>query len=234
MVGMIELETQHDGGLAHDFPLVRRRRMTGLAVGTTVAALAGVTQGRPELAARLATQVVRSGIVRGDIRRSFGTANGVARGVPLTVRLRLVSANSGQPIAGRAVYLWQCDREGRYSLYAPELAGENYLRGMQASDAAGWVRFKSIFPGAYESGWPHLHFEVYPSLTEIGAGEQLLTSRLALPADVCAQVYARPDYADSKAALAGASLVAGGRAPEMACVTGEVGRGFTAVRHVSI
>jgi hypothetical protein len=234
MVGMIELETQHDGGLAHDFPLVRRRRMTGLAGGITVAALAGVTLGRPELAARLATQVVRSGIVRGDIRRGFGTANGVARGVPLTVRLRVVSANSGRPIAGYAVYLWQCDREGRYSLYAPELTGENYLRGVQASDRAGWVRFTSIFPGAHAGSWPHLHFEVYPSLTETGAGDQLHASRLALPADACAQVYARPDYPDSKVNLAGASLVADGRAPEMACVTGDVGRGFTAVRHVSI
>jgi protocatechuate 3,4-dioxygenase beta subunit len=234
MVCMIELATRHDGGLAHDLPLVRRRRMTGLAGGTTVAALAGMTLGKPELATRLAATLIRSGIVRSDVRRSFGTANGLARGVPLTVRLRLVSANSGQPIAGHAVYLWQCDREGRYSLYAPELTGENYLRGLQASDAAGWVRFTSIFPGGYEGSWPHLHVEVYPSLTETGAGDQLHSTRLALPADVCAQVYARRDYADSRAHLATAHLAADGRAPQMAAVTGEIGRGFTAVRHVSL
>jgi hypothetical protein len=230
---MIELATRHDGGLAHDFPLVRRRRMTGLAGGTTVAALAGVTQGRPELAAALATRLTRSGLVRDDIRRSFGTAHGVARGVPLTVRLRLVSANSGRPVAGYAVYLWQSDRDGNYSLYSPRLAGENYLRGVQASNDNGWVQFRSIFPGAPADRWPHLHFEVYPSLdAATEATGRLHACRLTLPADACATVYARPDYAASRASL-GADL-AGDGALEMAGVTGCIERGFTAVRTVAI
>src|SRR3954467_14210481 len=74
---MIQLETRHDGGLAHDFPTVRRRRMTGLAGGPTAAALAGLTMGRPELATALAGRLTRSGLVREDIRRSFGAANGL-------------------------------------------------------------------------------------------------------------------------------------------------------------
>jgi protocatechuate 3,4-dioxygenase beta subunit len=229
---MIELEMRHDGGLAHDFPLVRRRRMTGLAGGTTVAALAGVTLGKPELATALASRLARSGIVRDDIRRSFGTASGVARGVPLTVRLRLVSANSGQPIAGYAVYLWQADRDGAYSLYAPGLTGENYLRGVQATDARGWVQFRSIFPGAEAERRPHLHFEVFPSLdAATGATGRLHGSRLTLPTDACAAVYARPDYATSRASLTAAI---DGEDLAMAGVTGGVDRGFTAVRTVAI
>lgn len=224
---MIELETRHDGGLARDFPLVRRRRMTGLAGGTTVAALAGVTLGRPEL--------TRSGLVRDDIRRGFGTSHGLARGVPLTIRLRLVSANSGQPIAGHAVYLWQCDRDGAYSLYSPGLAGENYLRGVQASNAAGWVQFRSIFPGTHADRWPHVHFEVYPGLAAAtGATGRLHAARLTLPADACAKVYARPDYATSRAGLAGASMLADDAELAMASVTGCVERGFTAVRTIKI
>jgi hypothetical protein len=231
---MIELTARHDGGLAHDFPLVRRRRMTGLAGGTTVAALAGLSMGRPELATALATRLTCSGIVRDDIRRSFGTAHGLARGVPLTVRLRLVSANSGRPIAGRAVYLWQADREGAYSLYSPGLAGENYLRGVQATGADGWARFRSIFPGTCEDRWPHLNFEVYPDLDAATAATgRLHAARLTLPADACATVYARPDYAPSRAAMSRASLATDGPL-EMAGVTGCVERGFTAVRTVAI
>lgn len=249
---MIELETRHDGGLAQDFPIVRRRRMTGLAGGTTVAALAagttvaalaggtavaalaGVTLGKPQLATRLASRLARSGIVRDDIRRSFGTSTGMARGVPLTVRLRLVSANSGQPIAGHAVYLWQADRDGAYSLHSPGLADENYLRGVQASDARGWVQFRSIFPGADAGRWPHLHFEVYPSLdAATEATGRVHANRLTLPADACAAVYVRSDYATSRTSLA-AGPVADGRELAMASVTGSVDRGFTAVRTVAI
>jgi protocatechuate 3,4-dioxygenase beta subunit len=236
---MIELEMAHDSslahdtGLAHDLPLVRRRRMTGLAGGTTVAALAGVTLGRPELATTLAARLARSGIVRDDIRRSFGTATRVARGVPLTVRLRLVSANSGQPVAGHAVYLWQADRDGAYSLYSPGLSGENYLRGVQATDARGWVQFRSIFPGA-AAGWPHLHFEVFPGLdAATDATGRLHACRMTLPADACAAVYARPDYAASRPSLTG-NPAGDGRELVMAAVTGDAGRGFTAVRTLAI
>ncbi|MEU4244357.1 hypothetical protein [Actinoplanes sp. NPDC026619] len=213
---MIELETLPDHGLARDFPLVRRRRMTGLAGGTTVAAVAS---------GRQMTPLVRSGIVRGDLRRSFGTATGVARGVPLDIRLRLTSANSGRPLTGYAVYLWHCDRDGNYSLYGEGLERENYLRGVQAADTAGWVRFSSIFPGAHQGRWPHLNIEVYPSLT----GRDLLhRSRLALPGDAAEKVFATDGY---RGPLDPATM----RMPlEMACVTGDVRRGMVATRTLGI
>jgi hypothetical protein len=43
-------------------------------------------------------------------------------------------AAGGTPLAGAAVYVWHCDRDGRYSLYDPAIASENYLRGVQESD----------------------------------------------------------------------------------------------------
>ena len=54
----------------------------------------------------------------------------------------------GTPVEGAAVYAWHCDREGRYSLYDSTLTNENYLRGVQESDASGKVTFQSIFPAA--------------------------------------------------------------------------------------
>ena len=72
-----------------------------------------------------------SGIVRSDIRSSYDISTNVAEGVPLTIRLTTRDAATGDALAGAAVYLWHCDRDGGYSLYTvPE---ENYLRGVQES-----------------------------------------------------------------------------------------------------
>ena len=107
--------------------------------------------------------LTESGIVRSDIRSSFGSSSGTAEGVPLPVELTVVdTANDCEPMAGAAVYLWHCDREGRYSLYSEGATDQNYLRGVQEADANGRVAFTSIFPAAYSGRWPHIHFEVYP------------------------------------------------------------------------
>jgi hypothetical protein len=63
--------------------------------------------------------LTRSGIVRSDITRSFGSGSAVAEGVPLTIALTVVDlGHNSAPLSGAAVYLWHCDREGRYSLYS--------------------------------------------------------------------------------------------------------------------
>jgi protocatechuate 3,4-dioxygenase beta subunit len=208
---------QHDGGLALDFPTLRRRRMMGLANGTTVAALADSAAG----------SLSRSGIVRSDIRWSFGTASGIAKGVPLTIRLRLISATSTRPLGGYAIYLWHGDRDGAYSLYSPGMAGQNYLRGVQTTDQTGWATFTSIFPGAYREQWPHLHFDAH---TGLDAAVPLLRGQIALPGDVCRQVYTTEGYEASRARLSDA----GPHSAPMACVTGDLHRGFTATTVVKV
>ena len=92
--------------------------------------------------------LAESGIVRNDIRSSFGSASGTAEGVPMTLELTLTDiAGGGKPFAGAAVYVWHCTREGEYSLYSPNVQNENFLRGVQVADATGKVRFTSVFPG---------------------------------------------------------------------------------------
>ena len=67
--------------------------------------------------------LTESGIVRDDIRSSFGAASGRAEGVPMTLELTLTDlAGGGKPFAGAAVYVWHCTREGEYSLYSPNVA----------------------------------------------------------------------------------------------------------------
>ena len=116
--------------------------------------------------------LTESGVVREDITKSVGDASGVAEGIPTTINLKLLDvAGGGGPLAGAAVYIWHCDREGRYSLYDESIAGENYLRGVQESGADGTLTFKTIFPAAYQGRWPHVHFEVYESLDAAVAGQ---------------------------------------------------------------
>jgi protocatechuate 3,4-dioxygenase beta subunit len=179
--------------------------------------------------------LAESGIVRSDIRSSFGGASGTADGVPLTIRLTILDiANGGSAFAGAAVYVWHCNREGEYSMYSTAIEDQNYLRGVQIADAAGRVSFTSIFPACYSGRWPHIHFEVYPDQAGIAdAANAIATSQIALPRDVCEAVYARPGYERSVGNLAQVGLTTDnvfgddGGVHELGAVTGDVTSGYT-------
>ena len=185
--------------------------------------------------------LTRSGIVRRDIRSSIGTASGVAQGVPLTINLTVLDlAANAVPLAGGAVYLWQCDREGRYSMYSQGVTNENYLRGVQEVDASGKVSFTSVFPGCYAGRWPHIHFEVYRSLASAtAAGNKIATSQIALPKDACETVYATSGYGASATGLTRVSLendnvFRDGWTTELGTVTGTVTSGLTVALKVPV
>lgn len=176
----------------------------------------------------------RSGVVRKDIRSSFGGASGTAEGVPMTLELTINDlANGGAPFAGAAVYVWHCTREGGYSLYSEGIQDENYLRGVQIADSSGKVSFTSVFPACYSGRWPHVHFEVYPDQAGItDVDKAIATSQVALPKDACDEVYAQSGYEDSVANLANITLdtdsVFGddSGAQQLATVTGDASSGF--------
>jgi protocatechuate 3,4-dioxygenase beta subunit len=185
--------------------------------------------------------LTESGIVRSDITRSFGSASGVAQGVPLTIELKVLDTSNGSGgLRGAAVYLWHCDIDGRYSLYSEGVTEENYLRGVQETGGDGSVTFTSIYPAAYSGRWPHIHFEVYPSLeTATTASGKLRTSQLALPEATCKQVYATDGYGQSLANMAQTSLstdnvFSDGYSLQLARVTGNLTDGFTASLNVPV
>ena len=174
-----------------------------------------------------------SGIVRSDIRTSLGTKN-VADGIPATIVLNLVdSSNNCAPLANYAVYLWHCDRDGNYSLYSNGVTSEDYLRGVQAADSNGKLTFTSIFPACYQGRWPHVHFEIYPSLEKAtDSANAVHTSQLALPQDVCNTVYATDGYSKSvrnlsQLSLATDNIFSDGVDKQLATVTGDVTNGYT-------
>ena len=184
-----------------------------------------------------------TGIVRSDIRSSIAGASGTAQGVPLTVTLKLVNtASSCASLAGYAIYLWHCTRDGGYSLYSSGVTDQNYLRGVQVTDADGEVTFTTIFPGCYSGRWPHIHFEVYPSLASATSGSNdVKTSQLAMPASACNQVYGVVSgYAASVANFASTSLATDNvfgddsAAYQVATVSGDATNGFTASLTVGI
>ncbi|NUO45067.1 MAG: intradiol ring-cleavage dioxygenase [Streptomyces sp.] len=252
---------EHDRGLSHDLPVLARRRMIRLLAGAGLVPLAGCSAEDGSTDSACATipeetagpypgdgsngvnVLKESGVVRGDLRRSFGdSAGGTAEGIPLTVTLTVVDADSGcgAPKKGAAVYLWHCDREGRYSLYTEGVTDENYLRGVQETDERGQVTFTSVFPGCYTGRWPHLHFEVYGSLADATAATDITsTSQLAFPKDVCDTVYATEGYEASVSnlgslSLAGDSIFSDGYDRQLATMKGSVDTGYAATLTVAV
>ncbi len=184
----------------------------------------------------------QSGVVRSDIRSSFGTSTTTAEGIPMTLRLTVFNLEGGQtPYAGAAVYVWHCNRAGEYSLYSSGLENENYLRGVQIADASGVVEFTSIFPACYSGRWPHVHFEVYPDEASItDHAHAVSTSQLAFPPDVCDAVYATTGYEQSVTNLAKLSLATDtvfsddSAAHQLATVTGDVTSGYVVSLDVGV
>jgi protocatechuate 3,4-dioxygenase beta subunit len=181
------------------------------------------------------------GIVRKDIRSSFGDASGTAEGVPLEFSL-VVKDLDGAAVTGAAVYAWHCDRDGNYSLYSTGVTDQNYLRGIQETDGTGTVTFTSIFPACYAGRWPHVHFEVYSTLANAtsGDGPIVKTSQIAIPEDVSDAVYATDGYSRSVTNLSQVTLASDNvfgddsAATELATVTGSVAAGYRATLVIAV
>src|SRR3989441_10701774 len=118
-------------------------------------------------------------------------------GVPLQLVLRVLEASAScAPIPQAAVDVWQCDALGIYSGYegaaiAPghvePVDDKTFLRGTQLTDAAGAVRFRTIYPGWYPGRTPHVHLK-------LRVGAKAVTTQLYFPDEVTNAIYARAPY----------------------------------------
>jgi protocatechuate 3,4-dioxygenase beta subunit len=187
-----------------------------------------------------------SGVVRTDIRSSFGSSATVAAGVPLTLTLTLLNSNNlCAPLAGYAIYIWHCTRDGLYSLYSNGVQNENFLRGVQVADASGKVTFTTIFPGCYSGRYPHIHFEIYPSLSMATLyTNRVLTSQMAMARDVCSTVYSgATGYSTSASNLANVTIASDNvfgdnTTAQMAAMTptlsGDISNGYTGALSIGV
>ena len=144
-----------------------------------------------------------SGIVRRDITSSLDGGT-TADGVPLSLTFTVTdTANGGVPFDGVAVYAWQCDAQGRYSMYSEGVEDQTYLRGVQIADADGTATFETIVPGCYTGRWTHIHFEIYPDAdSATDAVNAIATSQVAFPQDMLDAVYQLDTYTESARNLA--------------------------------
>ena len=117
---------------------------------------------------------VDPGLVRSDITEG-------RPGVPLTMRLQVVSADCA-PIKDARVDVWHCDAGGDYSGVLG-LTGQTFLRGTQFSDAAGVVEFQTIYPGWYPGRTPHVHYIVFLD------GGRSMTSQFFFPDNASRAIY---------------------------------------------
>jgi hypothetical protein len=120
------------------------------------------------------------------------------------------------------------------------VTGQNYLRGVQQTDANGQVSFTTIFPGCYSGRMPHVHFEVYPSLARTTSAANIVrTSQFTFPMDTLNTVYAASGYSASVTNLkqisyATDNVFSDGTSLQMASVSGSNAAGYTAALQVAI
>jgi len=181
------------------------------------------------------------GIVRSDIRSSIGSTTQVG-GAPLTLEITLTGTLSNcSPLEGYAIYLWHCTADGNYSVYTTQNVADNQLRGVQATDANGKVRFTTIVPGCYSGRMPHMHLEIYRSIAAAtGAANKLKTTQLAFPTDTIRQIYASSSaYSASipnlnAISFATDNVFSDGVDLEMTTLSGSASAGYTAAITLSI
>lgn len=217
---------EHDLGFAHDLPhMIGRRQVLRLVGGAGILAASSVqafaqectslpwetagpfpADGTNARSGNVINVLTQNGVIREDIRTSFGAFQGEAEGLPFNLEITLLNAADCAPLKDHAIYIWHCDALGRYSIY--DDAGANYLRGVGIIDEQGQTRFTTIFPGCYQGRWPHIHFEVFENIeAAISGRNSILTSQMAMPEDASIKVYqANPVYAQSVGNFAGVSL----------------------------
>lgn len=189
----------------------------------------------------VANALTLSGIVRSDIRTSVAPGSATAAGIQTTLKLQIVNVGAScADAAGAAVYLWHCDRDGNYSMYANGLTKENYLRGVQEADASGTVTFTTIFPGCYAGRMPHIHFEIYPSLAKAtSAANRVKTSQFTFPLAALNEIYATSAYASSARNLSSISyatdnVFSDGTTLQMASVSGDPVNGYVVTLTIGV
>ena len=110
------------------------------------------------------------------------------RGVPLTLRAKVVDASTCKPIKGAAVDIWHCDAGGAYSGFGQGASSRTFLRGMQRTNVNGLALLKTIYPGWYQGRTVHIHVKVH-----VG-GNVVHTGQLYFPDTLTDKVYRKAPY----------------------------------------
>jgi protocatechuate 3,4-dioxygenase beta subunit len=182
-----------------DSPITRRASLARL--GGLVAAALGLGAWRSEDSEGVGPAAVASGAVtcvlapeqtegpyyiEGErVRRTITDGR---PGTPLRLRLRVVDAATCKPIRRAAVDVWHCDAGGLYSGFGDAGGNRTFMRGVQRTDAKGYVTFLTVYPGWYQGRTVHIHVKVH-----VG-GNVVHTGQLYFPDAVTDAVYRQAPY----------------------------------------
>ncbi len=153
--------------------------------------------------------------------------------MPTTIRFTLTDAATGAAMHGAAVYVWHCDREGRYSMYSEGATDAELPAGVQADRHERCRRVHEHLPRVLLgplAAHPLRGVSV-ASPTRPRRGNVLATSQIALTEDVCDTVYATDGYEQSRSNMTQVSLAtdmvfSDGADLETPTVTGSVADGY--------
>lgn len=119
-------------------------------------------------------------------------------GLPTRLALRVVKADTCEPVPNATVDIWHTSAAGIYSALptgsicnpkGEDVSQKHFFRGVQTTDANGRVDFDTVFPGWYSGRTIHIHFTVR-------VGDQAyVTSQLFFDDGFTDQILAtHPDY----------------------------------------
>lgn len=188
--------------------VISRREMFSLMCGTGALLLLGGCRGEEAVPADatgpcpLAVQqeegpfYVDEGMVRSDVLDGES-------GVPLELWIKVLTARTCEPVVNAAVDVWLANAAGRYSDIKREgTGGQKFLRGIQMTDAEGFVKFKTLYPGWYAGRACHVHLKVHiggqvngESFTK-GDSRIVHTGQLFFPPEINEAL--RPVYPENK------------------------------------
>ena len=119
-------------------------------------------------------------------------------GLPVRLALRVVDSSCA-PLAGVTVKIWHTNLEGSYSGVTPNpglclsqtsYAADDFMRGVQTTDANGVVFFDTCFPGWYRGRAIHIHFQIK------NGNSSTKVSQLFFPESITSGIFAsHPEYA---------------------------------------
>jgi protocatechuate 3,4-dioxygenase beta subunit len=83
------------------------------------------------------------------------------KGVPLDLWVKVLKQRSCEPLVNAAVEVWAANSAGKYSdRKEDETVGQKFLRGIQLTDATGFVKFRMVYPGWQRERAPHVNVKV--------------------------------------------------------------------------
>jgi len=155
-------------------------------------------------------------MIRQDIRES-------QQGAYYTFKVRIIDVNTCQGVPNARVDVWHCNYQGNYSGYNTNsghgngnvnAVGQTWLRGIQLTDADGWVTFVSVFPGWYTSRVWHIHFQVY--LNSVSVATSQFTVPVAKKNQILSTVSPYSTYGADPQSLSSDNIFSDGYSLQMA------------------